>query len=381
MRSAVSHLFPGIISSAWLCSAHLEAEDGLELSHNYPSFQEHQQEPHQTSWAQSAPRLNQVLNSIPECELEPPSRTMGSKYGEACFEAVVVFLTIFHRFNSYSRSDIMAMQRLPPDWEVGWGRSGTLRVRKDGQLTLRPTTHSKIKALLWFREVSLASLNICARHWQLHDVNTPSETIILLICSCDSSVIHQHLQRVTEQKKKNNLEHSLKCSDKRDSSQGKITRKYIWAQEHQRVQKVRAERGRAGCEGSWQTNAPTVRWSAPLRRRWPLKKQPKDLLCGFGYSVWLPHSSLALLLACSWILIPHRWIAPLLLTLRICVCDLGSPGAWQFYFWCLLKQWASPSSLSSKDFSCSSWEVQIPMGIHYHYCRQAGGKLADEKQH
>lgn len=79
-------------------------------------------------------------------------------------------------------------------------------------------------------------------------MNTLSEKIILLICSCDSSVIHQHLQRVTEQK--NNLEHSLKCSDKRDSSQGKIIRKYIQAQEHRRVQEVTAERGRAGCEGS-----------------------------------------------------------------------------------------------------------------------------------
>lgn len=154
MRSAVSHLFPGIISSAWLCSAELEAEDGLELSHNYPSFQEHewmdrnQQEPHQASWAQPVPHLNQVLNSIPECELEPSSRTVGSKYGEACFEAFCGFFSIFHRFNSYSRLDIMAMQRLPPNWEVGLGRSGTLRVRKDGQLTLRPTTHSKIKAFL-----------------------------------------------------------------------------------------------------------------------------------------------------------------------------------------------------------------------------------------
>lgn len=154
---------------------------------------------------------------------------------------------------------------MPPNWGMGQAGSGTLRVRQDGQFTLRPTTHSKIKAFLWFREVSLASLNICARHWQLHDVNTPSQAIILLICSCDSSVIHQHLGRVTEQK--NNFEHSLKCSDKRDSSQGKIIRKYIWAQEHQRVQKVTAERGRAGCEGSWQTNAGTARWSAPLRRR------------------------------------------------------------------------------------------------------------------
>lgn len=203
---------------------------------------------------------------------------------------------------------MMAMQKLSPNWGLGWDKSGTLGVRQDGQLTLRPTTHSKIKAFLWFREGSLATWNICARHWQLHDVNTPSETIILLICSCDSSVIHQHLQRVTEQK--NNLEHSLKCSDKRDSSQGKRIRKYIWAQEHQRVQKVTAERGRAGCEGSWQTNAATARWSAPLRRRWqPLKKHslaPKNLLCGFGYSLWLPHSSLALSLPCSWILNPHR---------------------------------------------------------------------------
>jgi len=34
VRSAVSHIFPSISSSAWLYSAELEAAAGLELTHN-----------------------------------------------------------------------------------------------------------------------------------------------------------------------------------------------------------------------------------------------------------------------------------------------------------------------------------------------------------
>lgn len=42
-----------------------------------------------------APPLNQILNSIPECQLEPLSRTVCSEYGESCFEAVVIFSQSF----------------------------------------------------------------------------------------------------------------------------------------------------------------------------------------------------------------------------------------------------------------------------------------------
>lgn len=105
------------------------------------------------------------------------------------------------------------------------------------------------------------------------------------------------------------------------------------------VQKVNAQRGRAVCEGGWQSDAPTARCRAPLRGAGvTAETHPahKKLLNCFGYkfysgTLWLPCSSLALLLpgAAS---LPQGGITPHLLTLQIHVFNLHSPGHSSYIF-------------------------------------------------
>lgn len=108
---------------------------------------------------------------------------MGSELREAYFETVVMISSPFPQIQLLFQVGHSGNAKAA---SKPGGRSGTLRASQHGEVTLRHTTHSKPKAFLWFRTVFLAILNTCASHWMLHDVYNPSETIILLICSCDT---------------------------------------------------------------------------------------------------------------------------------------------------------------------------------------------------